>query len=189
MIRAFLAVPLPDDIRSALSVQQFLLPLPDSTDPEQFHLTLVFLGDCPDDVLEAAHDGFATLRSPGLTLTLQGFGLFGGMRPHTAWAGVQPSPALTHLQARAHRRAIEAGCALPRRRFVPHVTLGRFAPPPAPEAQRLERAIALTPFSSRPFAVTDLHLIESTLSPKGARYDLLARYPLATGSFAGDPEG
>ena len=131
MIRAVLGIDLPAEVRGALQVQQFLLPLPRKVDPDQLHLTLVFLGDCPDDVLEAAHDGFATLRSPGLTLTLQGFGLFGGMRPHTAWAGVQPSPALTHLQARAHRRAIEAGCALPRRRFVPHVTLGRFAPPPA----------------------------------------------------------
>jgi len=45
MIRAFLALDLPGDIRSALAVQQFLLPLPRRIEPALFHLTLVFLGE------------------------------------------------------------------------------------------------------------------------------------------------
>lgn len=179
MIRAFLALPIPDDIRQALAVQQSLLPLPHTTDPDDFHLTLVFLGETPDHVLEAADDGFQTLRSPGLTLTINGFGLFGGDRPRTAHATLAPNHQLTHLQARAHRRAVEAGCDLRRQRFVPHVTLGRFPPPAPPDALRLERAVALTPFTSRPFAVTEARLMRSTLSPRGARHDVLARYPLS----------
>ncbi len=134
-------------------------------------------------MLEAAHDGFATLRSPGLALTFNGFGLVGGTRPRGAFAALAPNPQLDHLQARAHRRAVEAGCALTRQRFVPHVTLGHFPPPAPPEAQRLERAVALTPFTTRSFVVTEMHLIQSTLSPKGARHDLLARYALSDVPF------
>lgn len=178
MIRAFLALPLPEDIRDAIEDQQYLLPLPRSADPDQFHLTLVFLGDCTDAMLEAAHDGFQTLRAPDLTLTLHGFGLFGGARPRAAYVGLRPSDPLTHLQARAHRRAVEAGCDLHRQRFVPHVTLGHFPPPPPEDLARLERAIALMQFTSRPFKVTEMHLFQSILSPKGARHDLLAVYPL-----------
>ena len=178
MIRAFVLLPIPPDVAEALAVQQDLLPLPRETDPAQFHLTLLFLGETDTRVLEAAHDGFQTLRSPGLMLMVDGFGLFGGARPRAAYAAIAPNRDLKHLHARAHRRAVEAGCPLPRQRYAPHVTLGRFPPPDPPEALRLERAIALSRFTSRPFAVTEVHLMQSTLSPKGARHDLLARYPL-----------
>ena len=48
MIRAFLGLDLPEEVRSALAVEQFLLPLPRKVDPGQMHLTLVFLGEVPD---------------------------------------------------------------------------------------------------------------------------------------------
>ena len=62
MIRAFLGLDLPPALRGALQVQQFLLPLPRKVEPETLHLTLVFLGDCPDPALDIAHEGFETLR-------------------------------------------------------------------------------------------------------------------------------
>jgi len=91
MIRAFLGIEIPPAQRGALTVQQFLLPLPRKVEPESFHLTLVFLGDCPDDTLQAAHESFETLHEPAFTLQLQGLGLFGKDKPHTAWAGLAPS--------------------------------------------------------------------------------------------------
>ena len=101
MIRAFLGIDLPPAVRGALQVQQFLLPLPRKVEPENLHLTLVFLGDCPEAALEAAHEGFETLRAPAFSLSLQGLGLFGKDKPRVAWAGVAPSPDLLHLQAKA----------------------------------------------------------------------------------------
>jgi len=174
----FLALPLPDAVRSALAVQQVLLPLPRRVDPQDLHLTLVFLGDTPEVALEEAHDGFAGLRAPAMTLALQGLGLFGGTRPRAAWAGVAPSEPLIRLQARADRLARLAGCAVESRRFVTHVTLGRFSVPPPPQALRRERAIAMTSFATPPFEVTEMVPVQSTLTPRGARHDRLAHYPL-----------
>lgn len=178
MIRAFLGIEPPPDIRGALQVQQFLLPLPRKVAPEELHLTLVFLGDCPLSALEAAHEGFDALRAPGFTLQLAGLGLFGKDKPRAAWAGVAPSPELVQLQARLETLARRAGCPVEARRFVPHVTLGRFPVPELADALRLERAIATSPFRAGPWPVRELVLWQSHPERKSGRYEALARYPL-----------
>jgi len=179
VIRAFLGIDLPQAVRGALQVRQFLLPLPRKSDAEKLHLTLVFLGDCPEPALEAAHEGFEALREPGFCLTLRGLGLFGKDRPHTAWAGIAPAPALMRLQARVETIARRAGCPIDARKFTPHVTLGRFQPPALADAARLERAVAMgAGFEAGPWPVEELVLWQSRLSPKGSHHAVLARYPL-----------
>ena len=177
MKRVFLAIDLPDTVRAALAVQQFLLPLPRRVDPESFHLTLVFLGETPLPVLEAVHEAWGRLRLPELALQIQGFGLFGGARPRLCYAGFAPNPALMALQAKVETAARRAGASPEARRFTPHVTLGRFPPPPPEAVFRLERAVAAG-FDLPPFEVRDLVLYESHLGGRSARYDALARYPL-----------
>ncbi|HMS94023.1 MAG TPA: RNA 2',3'-cyclic phosphodiesterase [Tabrizicola sp.] len=180
MIRAFLGIAMPPDLRGVLQLQQFLLPLPRKTAPEDMHLTLVFLGDCTEPMLEAAHEGFEAMAAPGLSLSLQGLGLFGKERPHCAWAGVAPSDALIRLQAKAETIARRLGCPVETRKFVPHVTLGRFPVPPPADAVRLERAVAMgATFRSEPWLVSELTLWRSHLTGKAPRYEVLARYPLA----------
>jgi RNA 2',3'-cyclic 3'-phosphodiesterase len=180
MIRAFLGLEIPPAVRGALTVQQFLLPLPRKVEPETFHLTLAFLGDCPDDALQAAHEGFETLREPGFPLHLQGLGIFGKEKPHTAWAGVAASPALMRLQTKVETIARRAGCPIDARRFTPHVTLGRFSPPPPVEAMRLERAVAMGQgFRTDPWDVTEVILWQSHRTGSGPHYEVLERYPLA----------
>ena len=180
MIRAFRGIDLPQAIRGACQVQQFLLPLPRKVDPEALHLTLVFLGNCPEPALEAAHVGFEALREPGFPLSLQGLGLFGKAKPHCAWAGVAPSPLLAHLQTKVETIARRAGCPIDSRNFTPHVTLGRFPTPPPAETARLERAVAMgAGFRTDPWPVTELTLWQSLLTGKAPHYQVLARYPLA----------
>lgn len=179
MIRAFLGIDLPQSVRGALQVQQFLMPLPRKVEPENLHLTLVFLGNCPEPVLEAAHEGFEALREARFTLSLQGLGLFGKAKPHTAWAGVAPSDSLTRLQSKLETIARRAGCEVDGRKFLPHVTLGRFQTPEPADIARLERAVALgAGFRSDPWEVTELTLWRSHLTGRGPQYEVLVRYPL-----------
>jgi 2'-5' RNA ligase len=179
MKRVFLAIDLPETVRSALAVQQFLLPLPRRVPPDSLHLTLVFLGETPLPVLEAVHEAWEALRLPALRLKIGGFGLFGGERPRLCYAAVAPDPALMVLQAKVETAARRAGAAPEARRFVPHITLGRFAPP-GPEARfRLERAVAEGHrFDLPAFEVTEMVLYESHLGRATAQYDPLVRYPL-----------
>lgn len=180
VIRAFLGIALPPALRGALQVQQFLLPLPRKVDPDDLHLTLVFLGDCPDRVLEAAHEGFERLREPAFQLSLQGLGLFGKERPHCAWAGVAPSTALIRLQAKVETIARRAGCRNEARKYAPHVTLGRFPVPDLADRLRLERAVAMgAGFRTEAWRVEELVLWQSHLTGKAPRYQALSRYRLA----------
>jgi len=179
MKRVFLALDLPEATRAALAVQQFLLPLPRKVEPEALHLTLVFLGEVSAEVLEAVHEAWEDLRFPALSLQIQGFGLFGGTRPRLCYAGLAPAPALMAQQSKVETAARRAGAAPEARRFIPHITLGRFAPPPPAATFRLERAVALgAGFSLPAFEAREMVLYESRLAGKAPRYTVLARYPL-----------
>lgn len=178
MIRTFLALALPEELRARLTVLQFLLPLPRRVEPADLHLTLVFLGEQPDRVLLAVDEEMQRLRQGPFAVMLQGAGLFGGARPHLAFADVLPCEPLDRLQAKCARIARQAGVALESRRFRPHVTLGRF-PPPAPEdALKLERAVvAESAFACGTFPVTGVTLYRSHPG-QGLRYEPLACYPI-----------
>ncbi len=179
MIRCFVALPLPDAIRSALAVAQFLLPLPRRVPPENFHLTLAFLGELPEPVVEDVHHALSAIRADRLALRLSGFGLFGGAQPRAVWAGVAPESALDRLQRKVVQAAAGAGVRPEGRRFSPHVTLGRFPPPAPDEAMRIERAVAAgAPLPGDPFPVDRFVLYRSHLTRGGAQYEALAEYLL-----------
>ncbi|MDQ1849380.1 RNA 2',3'-cyclic phosphodiesterase [Gemmobacter fulvus] len=179
MIRAFLALPIPEEVQSRLRLLQFLLPLPRRVPPDSFHLTLAFLDTQPDAVLEAVDDGMMALRAAPFALSLRGLGLFGGDKPRAVWAAVAEAPALIHLQAKVARVAAVAGVPVAARGFTPHVTLGRFAPPPPEQAMRLERAVVADQgFHAGPWLVEEIGLYASMPGAEGPRYDLLASYPL-----------
>lgn len=179
MIRSFLALELDEGLRSALAVQQFLLPLPRREPVENLHLTLVFLGEQPERLLEDLHEALLALRLPAFDLDLSGLGLFGGDRPRNVYAGVAPNDALMHLQRKVETAARRAGIAVEARRYIPHVTLGRFRPPGIEVTMRLERAVVEQGgFRAGPMRVRDFVLYESLRAGETMRYEALARYPL-----------
>jgi 2'-5' RNA ligase len=179
MIRAFVAVDLDDAMWSALAVQQFLLPLPRREPVENLHLTLTFLGEVPERQLEEVHEALSDLRLPAISLALAGLDMFGGDRPRLVYARVVPDEALLRLQRKVEGTARQAGVQTEARRFVPHITLGRFRPPGAEGAMRLERAVVeQAGFRAGPVPVREIVLFESIRLRDAARYGVLARYPL-----------
>lgn len=176
-LRLFLALDLPDDLRSALAVQQFLLPLPRREPVENLHLTLVFLGEVAQWLAEDLHDALMAFRAPALSLEVTGFDLFGGDRPRLVHAMVHPDPALMVLQSRLATLARRSGAEPEARRYIPHITLGRFPPQRGAEALRIESAVAQTAFRAA-FAVSEVTLFRSDRSSHGSVYTALARYPL-----------
>ncbi|HHX91026.1 MAG TPA: RNA 2',3'-cyclic phosphodiesterase [Paracoccus sp.] len=178
MIRAFIALPIPEAIRSQLAVTQFLLPIARPTPPGNFHLTLLFLGEQPEDRLEEVHLALSRINAAPLELQIEGLGVFGGDKPRSVHATLRPNPALLHLQARIARAVDMLGIRREARRFTPHVTLGRFGPDEG-SAPALARAIGeIGALRVAPFSADHFALMRSLLRPDGAVHDVLERYPL-----------
>jgi 2'-5' RNA ligase len=179
--RVFFGLALPEHLRNRLAVEALALRLPRRVDPRDMHLTLIFLGEVRPDLLEALHEAAESISMPGFALRLQGFGLFGKAQPHSLWAGVAPEPALTALQAKLETALRRAGASPEKRRFLPHVTLGRFSPMTPDEAARLERAVvAGAGFATEPFELREFILFRSHLGAEAPRYEELASYPLTS---------
>ncbi|MBL4916328.1 RNA 2',3'-cyclic phosphodiesterase [Tabrizicola sp. DMG-N-6] len=179
--RVFFGLDLPVHLRNRLAVEALALRLPRRVAPEDLHLTLVFLGEVPPDRLQALHEAAEALSMPGFALRIEGLGLFGRSAPNALWAGLAPEPALEALQAKLETALRRAGATPEKRRFVPHITLGRFPPQPPEEAARLERAVvAGSGTGSDLFEVRDFILFRSHLGGDPPHYEELARYPLRT---------
>jgi 2'-5' RNA ligase len=178
MIRAFVALALPEPVRFDLMLLQNGLPLPRPVPAENLHLTLVFLGELPEPVVADVDLELARLRVPGFEVALTGLDVFGGPRPRAAYVGAATNPALAHLQSKVSAAARAAGVEIEGRRFVPHVTLARLKPGEV-DPQRLGQALALRGGYTAPrFRAEDFRLFRSWLGQGGATYREIARYPL-----------
>ena len=177
--RTFIALPIPDTQRTRLGRLQTLLApdLPGArwVTPDQFHLTLAFLGDVPDldlvPVCRAVSD--ATSMFHRLTLNLGSLGVFPNPeRPRTVWVGLG-GPDLDQLNAlqQAIAEAVAAaGYPTDEDRFTPHITLGRLKGSKA-EGPDLNRQVAhFRTWSAGNFEATQVVAYASTLTPEGPAY-------------------
>ena len=64
VMRAFLALDIPDDVAAALIRLQSGIPFGRPVPEENLHLTLAFFEDAPDHGLEALHEMLSALRMP-----------------------------------------------------------------------------------------------------------------------------
>jgi RNA 2',3'-cyclic 3'-phosphodiesterase len=142
-------------------------PLPGAprwTDPERWHLTLLFLGAVPREVLPALGAGAAPLvaAAPPMTLRLAGAGRFGSLRrPSVAWAGVDGDVGALGALA-AGLAGLAQGLDLPveDRPFRPHLTLGRWPPRRPADGTLTDR---LAGYRGPAWPVGEVLLLESRL--------------------------
>lgn len=178
-MRAFVGLPLPDAALDALERLQEGLTVGRLVPAENLHLTLAFLDDQPEPVLEALHQALAEIGAPPLRLAFQGVETFGGKRPRVLAAEVRKSPELSGLRDSVRSACRAAGVELPRERFRPHVTLARFPRHLEPgQVEKIARYLAAASGFRLECSAETLALFRSTLAPEGARYDVLAEYPL-----------
>src|SRR5579884_1179037 len=106
--------------------------------PEQFHYTLKFLGETPEEripsAIEAAH--LVAAQTAPFTLILAGVGAFPQQRrPQVLWVGASEGvPLLTELAESLDKALTERGFEPETRRFNPHLTLARIKSPEGQEA-------------------------------------------------------
>ena len=181
MPRLFVAVPMPDEVAAQLERLCVGLPAVRWTDAERFHLTLRFIGEVETGTFYEIGEALAEVSHPPIELRLKGLGHFpprGG--PQVLWAGVESPESLAPLKRRIERALESVGLEPERRKFTPHVTLGRFRSPP-PEGRFGSWLAGRSLFRSSPFQVSAFDLYSSQLRPEGPLHTLEAEYDFVTG--------
>jgi 2'-5' RNA ligase len=150
--------------------------------PENWHLTLLFLGDWPADRLPALRDALLD-EAPAhraFAVACGGVGAFPNLRsPRVLFLHLESGGALERLAAGVRSRVAAAIPDGPRdeKPFRAHLTLARVKRPLPPRTRGLPAAMDLG--SWEPWPVRDYRLVQSELRPAGARYTVRAVFPLA----------
>jgi len=185
-IRAFIALPLKPVLAAEIKKVQQRLNSPGGAvrwiSPEQLHLTLRFLGNVATDRLEdlAAALRRACARTAPFHLALEGAGCFPNMkRPRVVWIGIQGDlEPLRKLQERIAQETNTVGDHGDERDFQPHLTIGRVKASGL-EGRKPRQAIELVTVPKLgDWTVHQVLLVQSELSPDGARYTTLAAVSL-----------
>ena len=184
MIRCFVAVDIPDSVRTRLKEAQdalraLALPLRFS-DPSGIHLTLKFLGNRDESEIGRIRESLEGIAPLGtFEARIEGLGVFPNLRaPRIVWAGANPAEPLAHLQSTVEASLDWTGTREDRP-FHPHLTLARVK-----ESRGLGRLSEYikgnaVSFEAGIVQVDRFHLYQSLLGASGSTYVKLGTFPLS----------
>ncbi len=178
MVRLFVALALPDEVKAQLAALAGGIPGARWVPPENYHLTLRFIGEIESWQAEEVDAALAAIRAPRFDLALAGIGTFEkGGRIQSIHITAERSEALTRLQAKVETALQRVGLPPDRRRFAPHVTLARTD---KAETHKLVGFIhAHSLFRSPPVPIDSFVLFSSYLGKEAAHYVPEVEYELS----------
>jgi 2'-5' RNA ligase len=198
-MRLFIALDIDDEIRERIArfaeaVSGFA---PDArwARPDSLHVTLKFIGEQPEPILEDINGALGTIAAGAVALQFRGYGFFPTARsPRVFWIGIEAGPELATLAAAVDQQTARLGVPKEDRAFSPHLTLARGGvrgthgsgsphrhkeDRPNRSFQRLQEKLAALPTPE--FGTMTAHeffLYQSELGRGGSRYTKLSRFAL-----------
>jgi len=176
MPRLFTGVEIPAEVGQALASLRGGLPGARWIDPENYHLTLRFIGDVDDVIAREVAYMLGRVKREAFELRMEGLTSFGGRKPRAVVATASTAPALLEIQAEQERLMQRIGLEPEGRKYIPHVTLARLR-----ESSSLQVADYLAMrglFRTATFSVSRFVLFSSRNSVGGGPYVVEAEYPL-----------
>ncbi len=183
-MRSFIAIELPETTKLSLAeLQQEFKNC--GTDirwvkPENIHLTLKFLGNIEEKNVSSIVKKIegACNKYTAFSLEISGVGVFPNTKsPRVLWVGVIGNEVFNGLQQEIESGMASLGFQRENRKFIPHLTLGRFKSSQGKGA--LLDKIQL--YENNRFGLIDvmsISLMRSDLSPAGARHTRIAEVSL-----------
>ncbi len=190
-MRLFVALDIDPDIRRRITEfrdqMRPLAPVVRWVGPETFHITLQFLGETRK--LDEIQNALQAVRGAPIELAFRNIGFFPSPKsPRIFWVGIEADQDLQELVNAIGQALQPLGFERDTDPFKPHLTLARTGsgrPRPVPgerSAAGLQQVRAklesLEPLEFGTMTAHEFYLYESKLSPAGAKYTKLARYPL-----------
>jgi 2'-5' RNA ligase len=177
MPRLFTGLEIPPEIGQSLSSLRGGLPGARWVDPDNYHVTLRFIGDVDDVVAHEVASMLGRVRREAFELRVEDLKSFGGRKPRAIVATLGPAQALMELQAEHERLMQRVGLQPEGRKFTPHVTLARLRD--SSSWQVADYLALRAPVRSPLFKVSRFVLFSSRASIGGGPYVVEAAYPLA----------
>ena len=109
MPRLFTALELPEVVVGQLALMRGGVAGARWLEPEDYHVTLRFIGDVDGRAARDIAETLGEIRRPKTQVRFEGLSWFGGLKPRSLIARVKPEPALMDLQAEQERRLRRIG--------------------------------------------------------------------------------
>lgn len=177
-MRLFVAIDLPWALRQRVAMLSGAgIPGARWVPPDNYHITLRFIGETPAYRAEEIDQALTALRARRFELTLAGLGTFAKSGRSTAlWVGVERNERLDLLQSKIETALQRIGLEPERRRFAPHVSLARLDN--AVEGKLAAFVQANNLFRAEPVTVGHFTLFSSLLGKEQSVYTPEVEYAL-----------
>jgi 2'-5' RNA ligase len=184
MIRTFVAFDTPEMVKEKIMSLQTILKNTNADvrweAKEKMHVTVSFLGDVAEQSLASLEMAIANVvkKYSSFNVTYSELGCFPNWNePRVVWIGCEENGGVL----RAIKRDLDAsllpfGIAIEKRKFFPHITLGRIKSPQ--HIFDLLQSMENLTFSPQIATVNEILFIKSVLKRNGSEYSLLQSFPL-----------
>jgi len=172
MVRLFVAIDLPQEVREVLRSSQQELRKSRArlsvVRPENIHITLKFIGEVEEDAVVAIKERLAGISGSPFEVSVSGIAADNRRRPRVVWCTIIDGGKCADLNEQIEEALLPLGIQKESRRFRPHATLARvkkFDPSLLDSIRPMESA------EYGNFLVDGFTLKKSTLTPSGAIYE------------------
>lgn len=185
-IRSFLAFELPSEIKNMIVRVSGELRKSDLdvrwVKVDNIHLTVVFMGNKKTEDIEAIGDEAqkVCLKYGIFDISLKGMGFFPNSRnPRILWLGLHGDlDRMSYFRDALQKHLKPFGIKEEKRRFKPHLTLGRFRKAKKMGSRLDDLVLKYKDLTSPSCPLKELILFKSDLKPGGAEYTKLEAWPL-----------
>ena len=151
---------------------------------ESLHLTLKFIGEQPEEKLQAVVEALSAVPAPApMDLKFRGLGCFpNDRRPRVFWLGVEAPPELGGLASGIEQALEPLGIAREHRSFSAHLTIGRLKDAGHFNKLRSQVGNLLESRRDEDFGwcrAEEFFLYRSQLTPDGSQYTKIKAFPLS----------
>lgn len=178
-MRLFTAIDIPETLRDDLSdLQESEALAVRWSDPEQFHVTLRFIGSVSEERTVRYEEALADVNGAPVQCEPYSLDVLPSRRsPRVLMLGLERTDSMMALYDAVSETLEAEGLDPEHRKYRPHVTIGRLDDAAPDAVQDYLRAHEKDTFS--PFEADRFVLYESTLTQEGAIHEPRATYPLA----------
>ena len=178
-IRSFIALPIPHQTTNELGDVAAKMSYQDKSsavrwvDQANYHVTLAFLGDQEEDHLESLAEKIdENLTQDEFRLALTHPCPFPEAKPKLIASMVERNDEIALIHKQIISAVHSVGMEIDKRKFIPHVTLGRYRHAKNVYAGKVPMNVSFDT------VIDEVVLFESVLTSSGSEYEPIYRFPL-----------